>query len=129
MQARKLSTSIWSKEQTPKWEVIQWDTVFTWPSQGLLKTVYDFSNSQEPLSKNNPVIYTGRDDILSDSWGKGAPAGVGQLGNFSIRWWGFFYPPQAGTYIFKMSGLGYGQIHVVATHDRGRHWKMRYQEG
>jgi YVTN family beta-propeller protein len=81
--------------------------------EGLLGQYYTYTGS----STNKFQTYKGHqiDPTVNFSWGTGSPTIVGQNDNFAVRWQGFIYAPESGTYSFHLTADDLGKIVVNNT--------------
>jgi YVTN family beta-propeller protein len=82
--------------------------------EGLLGQYFTY-NSASGNSKFQ--VYKGSqiDPTINFSWGTGSPAIVGQNDSFSVRWQGFIYAPETGTYSFHLTADDLGKVVVNNT--------------
>lgn len=119
MKTQKSTSTVGNTTIIPTFELGSWNTAFSVPSQGLIRTVYDWSNiittGVAPSLEECTEIYRGTDAMLVDYWGQGSPYGVRQSSKYMIVCKGWFTPVSAQTVTFGCAGKGDALLKINGT--------------
>lgn len=88
---------------SPVYRVEYYDTPLSVESWGFKHLLYE---ADEPVAgefNDHELVFSGRDGILSHSWGETGPEHIRGSVGFQSRWLGYFYANYTGTYKFYIS--------------------------
>ena len=80
--------------------VIYYDTPYSVPSWGFEQIIFHNTKYGDGDFHNDEVVFRGRDNILSHSYGRFGPESISDGRKYLIKWHTYFYAQETGTYTF-----------------------------